>query len=92
MSLQELYKDLKLAVDIHIAGSGTKQKKGGPWRYQLLSRDLKRVINKTSIYLKTDDDYHTLVKNTKGQGKEKPIAILTQVWHSLFPVLSTRPG
>lgn len=70
---------LRLAVDIQIAGSGTKQQNGGFWKYQLISHDMKSVINKTSVYLKTDEDYRTLVRTVKDNGKEAPVAVLTQV-------------
>ena len=70
---------LKTGVDIHVAGTGTKQEMGGFWKYQLISRDLKRVINKTSTYLKSVGDYDTLVRRTRGEHKDTPIAVLTQV-------------
>ena len=68
-------------MDINIAGSGMKQEKGGLWKYQLVSYDLKRVVNKTSVYLKSDEDYRTLVDTVKAVneiGKRPPVAILTQ--------------
>lgn len=58
---------------------GGKIQKGGLWRYQLLSRDMKSVVNKTSTYLKTDEDCRALVRLVKGDGKDTPIAVFTQV-------------
>lgn len=79
-------------MDIQIAGTGTKQEKGGYWKYQLLSRDLKTVVNKKSVYLMTDDDYCALIKTIKGDGKGTPVAVLTQVcveYFVIFPVQTT---
>ncbi|KAL6716947.1 hypothetical protein ACLMJK_004860 [Lecanora helva] len=76
--IHQLYNDLKLVVDIHIAGTGARQESGGLWKYQLLSHDLKHVVNKRSVALKTDDDYGALLEKIKGKNKETPIAILTQ--------------
>lgn len=72
-------KTLRVAVEIHIAGEGCRQGPGGRWKYQLLSRDRRRVINKTATYLTTDEDYRRLVRTVKGEGKETPLAVLTQV-------------
>lgn len=66
-------------MDIHVAGEGYKQGPGGKWKYQLVSRDLRKVIRKASVYLNTDEDYRKLVDVVRGGGKETPVAVLTQV-------------
>ena len=50
----------------------------GFWKYQLLSRDLKRVIRKASVKLMTNNDYSQLTK-TITKGTKPPIAVLSQV-------------
>lgn len=51
---------------------------GGLWKYQLLSRDLTTVINKTSVLLKSDNDYSKMIKMVT-MGAQAPLAVLTQV-------------
>ena len=80
-SVLSICKTLEYIINLDIAGEGRKQIKGGQWKYQLVSRDFTRVINKASVYLKTNDDYQTLVKSVKRNGKKVPqaVAVLTQV-------------
>lgn len=78
-SWYQVQKTLRTSVDIHVAGEGYKQGPGGSWKYQLVSRDLKKVIRKASVYLNTDEDYLILVDTIRGGGKERPVAVLTQV-------------
>lgn len=78
-SWYQVQKTLRTSVDIHVAGEGHKQGPGGSWKYQLVSRDFKRVIKKTSVYLNTDEDYLNLVHVVRGGEKETPVAVLTQV-------------
>lgn len=53
--------------------------KGRVWKYQLLRHDLKRVVNRNSTLLKTNDDYVMMVKLVTKGGPEAPIAFLTMV-------------
>jgi len=77
----QIQKTLRTSVDIHVAGEGYRQGPGGKWKYQLVSRDLKRVIKKASVYLDSDGDYRTLVERVRRGGEEEtPVAVLTQVW------------
>lgn len=80
-SWYQVQKTLRTSVDIHVAGQGYefKHSPGGEWKYQLLSHDRTRVINKAAIYLTTDEDYATLVRTVKGDSEDTPVAVLTQV-------------
>lgn len=80
-SWYQIQKILRTSVDIHVAGEGYefKQRAGGKWKYQLLSHDRKKVINRSAVYLTTDEDFATLVKTVKGDGPDTPFAVLTQV-------------
>lgn len=84
-SWYEVQKMLRMSVDIHVAGEGYRQGPGGRWKYQLVSRDFKKVIKKTSVYLKTDEDYYTLVDTVKGSGRKTPVAVLMQVLPTALP-------
>ncbi|KAK4696168.1 hypothetical protein P7C71_g1699, partial [Lecanoromycetidae sp. Uapishka_2] len=49
----------------------------GPWKYQLLSSDLTKVIQKSSVLLQTDNDYNTMIKKVN-EGSQAPIPVLTR--------------
>ena len=55
------------------------ESQGGLWKYQLLARDLKHVVNKRSIRLETDSDYQKMIQLTTKEGAKAPLAVLTQV-------------
>jgi len=82
----QVQKILRTSVDIHVAGEGYAQGPGGIWKYQLVSRDLRKVIRKASVYLNIDEDYRKLVDMVRGDGKGTPVAVLTQVMSCHFCV------
>ena len=70
---------LDIAIKSAVSLEGSTKRKGGQWRYQLVTRDLKRVVNKSSLHLRSSEDYKKLVDSVRGEGEDNRIAMLTQV-------------
>lgn len=78
-SLAEVRGLLNEAVDRAVTKDGGRIEKGGLWKYQLITTDMKSVINSSSKYLRSDIDYRELIKAVKGTDGKLATAVLTQV-------------